>query len=174
MSDNYNYINDLAVLKPLLHNADRVDVRTVQSKATLSDFVAAMLSFYPWWLRALYAVRPILVRALGLVRHSITREYFQVKPEDVSFTPGDMVGLFIVHAAQKGRFWLAETPGDKHLTAFIGVVVETQASGINRFHVIVIVHYRHWTGPVYFNLIRPFECLVMRQMTRAGARGVSA
>jgi hypothetical protein len=32
----------------------------------------------------------------------------------------------------------------------------------------VVVHYKHWTGPVYFNLIRPFHHLVVSRMARAG------
>ncbi|MCP4630164.1 MAG: DUF2867 domain-containing protein [bacterium] len=34
-------------------------------------------------------------------------------------------------------------------------------SKTNRFYVITVVHYKHWTGPVYFNLIRPFHHLVV-------------
>ncbi|WP_422698682.1 DUF2867 domain-containing protein [Desulfosarcina cetonica] len=32
------------------------------------------------------------------------------------------------------------------------------------------MRYRNWTGPVYFNLIRPFHHLVVREMMKAGAR----
>jgi hypothetical protein len=49
------------------------------------------------------------------------------------------------------------------------VVVEPLTMG-NRFLVVTIVHYRHWTGPVYFNVIRPFHHIVVWQMMKAGAR----
>ena len=35
---------------------------------------------------------------------------------------------------------------------------------------LTVVHYKHWTGPVYFNVIRPFHHLVVRQMARAGTK----
>ncbi|MCP5103876.1 MAG: DUF2867 domain-containing protein, partial [bacterium] len=37
-------------------------------------------------------------------------------------------------------------------------------------HVVTIVHYKHWTGPVYFNLIRPFHHLVIRRMMKAALK----
>jgi len=46
------------------------------------------------------------------------------------------------------------------------------ANGLIRYYIVTIVHYLHWTGPVYFNLIRPFHHLVVARMARAGA-GVS-
>ncbi|NQY75258.1 MAG: DUF2867 domain-containing protein [Candidatus Margulisbacteria bacterium] len=29
----------------------------------------------------------------------------------------------------------------------------------------------HWTGPIYFNLIRPIHHLVVTKMAKAGVRG---
>jgi hypothetical protein len=40
-----------------------------------------------------------------------------------------------------------------------------------RFHVVTIVHYNNLAGPVYFNVIRPFHHLVVKQMARRGAHG---
>ena len=56
---------------------------------------------------------------------------------------------------------------DTHLTAYLGVVAEPIPPD-NRFHVITIVHYQRWTGPVYFNVIRPFHHLVVSKMVKAG------
>ena len=41
----------------------------------------------------------------------------------------------------------------------------------NRFYIMTVVHYKHWTGPVYFNMIRPFHHLVVRRMALAGLKG---
>jgi hypothetical protein len=41
-----------------------------------------------------------------------------------------------------------------------------------RFRVVTIVHYRHWTGRLYFNLIRPFHHWVVTGMARSGTRGL--
>ena len=38
----------------------------------------------------------------------------------------------------------------------------------NRYYVVTAVNYKHWTGPVYFNLIRPFHHLVVSRMAKHG------
>ncbi|UCD31297.1 MAG: DUF2867 domain-containing protein [Desulfobacterales bacterium] len=38
----------------------------------------------------------------------------------------------------------------------------------NRFYVMTTVFYKHWTGQVYFNLIRPFHHLVVARMAKSG------
>ena len=77
--------------------------------------------------------------------------------------------LFSVRYAERNRYWIVETPDEKHLRAFVGVFREKVDQRINRFHVMTVVHYKDWTGPVYFNIIRPFHHLVVRQMALAGA-----
>jgi hypothetical protein len=72
--------------------------------------------------------------------------------------------------AQEDVYWFAETPPDRHLKAYFGVVVEPLANDLKRYYIVTIVHYLHWTGPVYFNLIRPFHHLVVARMAQAGAK----
>jgi hypothetical protein len=71
-----------------------------------------------------------------------------------------------VRAGEEGRYWIAETPDDKHLKAYFVVVQEPLGNAVNRFSVITTIYYKHWTGPVYFNLIRPFHHLVVARMAR--------
>lgn len=59
---------------------------------------------------------------------------------------------------------------DDHLTAHLGVASEPLAGGMTRFHVLTIVHYHNWAGPVYFNVIRPFHHLVVGGMAQAGVK----
>ena len=129
-----------------------------------------MLSYYPWWVIQLYRIRKMLVRMLGLVKHEEPKELPNLQPEEVSFTPGKTVTFFIVRCAQEDLYWIAETPEDKHLKAYFGVVIEPKDDNINRFYVVTTVYYKHWTGPVYFNLIRPFHHFVVSHMARAGLR----
>ena len=76
----------------------------------------------------------------------------------------------MVRMAKEDLYWIAETPPDKHLRAYFGIVAEPVANDLKRYYIVTIVHYLHWTGPVYFNLIRPFHHLVVARMARAGAR----
>ena len=60
---------------------------------------------------------------------------------------------------------------DTHLTAALVVVAHPLNFGRRRFEVITVVHYHRWTGPVYFNVIRPFHHLVVGSMIHAGVQG---
>ncbi len=134
----------------------------------MRQFIAMMLSYSPIWLKSLYRVRGVFVRLLGLNKQDAPEVLPEIRAEDISLTPGREASFFIVRIAQDENFWIAETPDDKHLTAYFGIAVEPLPDGLKRFHVITIVKYRHWTGPVYFNLIRPFHHLVVKQMMKAG------
>lgn len=148
--------------------SDYIDVKAVEGSASLKEFVASMLSYYPWWVKMLYRIRPVVVRMLGLGKQVIPDDVFIVRPEDVAFSPGQSTAFFIVCEAKEPHYWIAQTPDDKHLKAHFGVVVEELDEERKRFHVITIVHFHHWTGHVYFNLIRPFHHLVVSRMARAG------
>lgn len=47
---------------------------------------------------------------------------------------------------------------------FTDVKVFEGNTTLRRF--ITTVYYKHWTGPVYFNLIRPFHHLVVSRMAQ--------
>jgi len=155
-------------MAPLFERSDVVDIKTTGGDTTLRRFIAAMLSYYPWWVVMLYRIRTVLVKILGLVEHQAPDVLPQLQTEEVSFVAGDTVTFFTVRFAKEEQYWVGETPEDKHLRAYFGVVVEPLAENRRRFHVVTIVQYKHWTGPVYFNLIRPFHHLVVSQMMRAG------
>jgi hypothetical protein len=164
------YILKFKEFREYFENADFTDVKIFEGNTTLRGFVASMLSYYPWWIIQLYRVRKLLVAILGLVKHEEPEELPNLQPEDVSFTPGEETSFFIVRCAKEDLFWISETPDDKHLRAYFGVVQEPLDTSTNRFYVITTVYYKHWTGPVYFNLIRPFHHLVVSRMAQYGSR----
>ena len=164
------YFRRFKELQHYFEGADVTDFKTIDSKNDLRTFIAAMLSYYPWWIVMLYRVRALVVHVLGLVKHEAPEELPNLQPEQIPFTPGGKATFFIVRMAEENAFWFAETPPDKHLRAYFGVVAEPLANGLKRYYIVTIVHYLHWTGPVYFNLIRPFHHLVVARMARAGAR----
>jgi hypothetical protein len=156
-------------LEKFFRNVDYIDVKRIEAKTSLRAFIAGMLSYYPWWIVVLYRIREILVSFLGLVRHDRPERLPSFSAEDISFAPEDNVSFFIVRKAEEDSFWVSETPPDKHLTAYFVVMADKQSTGLTRFEVVTAIRYLHWTGPVYFNLIRPFHHLVVSQMMRAGA-----
>ncbi len=163
-----NFVREIPEIAPLFEGADYIDVKTAEGNPSLHKFIARMLSYYPRWVICLYRIRGVLVRILGLYRHPRPELLPQLTPKDISFVPGEAVTFFTVRMAKDEHYWVGETPEDKHLRAYFAVVVEPMGKNQKRFHVATIVHYKHWTGPVYFNLIRPFHHLVVGKMMRAG------
>ena len=164
------YLLKFTELDKYFKKADFTDVKVFEGETTLREFIAHMLSYYPWWIVLLYRIRKLLVAVLGLVKHEEPKELPNLQPDDISFTPGDNINFFIVRCAKEGKYWISETPDDKHLRAYFGVIKEPASKSINRFYVITSVYYKHWTGPVYFNLIRPFHHLVVSRMAHYGLK----
>ena len=160
------YLYKFKELDKYFKQADYTDVKVFEGETTLRRFIASMLSYYPWWLVQLFRIRKLLVIVLGLVKHEEPKELPKLRPEDVSFTPGERASFFTVRHAGEEVFWISETPEDKHLRAYFGVIREPVSGSLSRFHVVTTVFYRHWTGPLYFNLIRPFHHLVVSRMAR--------
>jgi len=165
-----NYINQVKELNKILEDADYVDIKRFNGEVSLREFLASALSYYPWWIVMLYCIRSIVVKILGLEKQEMPDELPNLKPEEISFTPGESATFFIVHMAKENRYWIAETPEDKHLKAYLGIVVEPLQGKLKRFYMITTIQYKHWTGPVYFNLIRPFHHLVVNRMAKAGLK----
>jgi len=162
-----NYLKSIPDLAPLFAGADHVDVKTVDASMDLRHFLAGFMTQRPWWLALLYRVRAVLVRLLGMRQESGPLP--NITPESVSFTPGAPCHFFTVTCGRDGEY-LAVHHADKHLRADLLVAREWVGDGVNRFHVGTIVHHAHWTGPVYFALVRPFHHLVVRMMMRAAVR----
>lgn len=153
-------------LTDLLTDANHVDVKSVTGDCSLREFIAGMFSYYPGWIKNLYRIRWGFVRLLGMKQEGIPQgSHMRMKPENVPMEPGAKATFFTVEMAEDGRFWVASA-AESHLTAYIGVVAEPLAQG-NRFHVLTIVQYHKWTGPVYFNVIRPFHHIVVSKMANA-------
>jgi hypothetical protein len=165
-------LKDYPQIVSLMEDANHIDVKVVEGSVSLRQFIAGMLSYYPWWypwwIIFLYGVRAVFVRLLGMKQPARPDDLPRLLPEDIPTMPGEKATFFILRFAKDEEYWIAETPEDKHLRAYFGIVVEPLKDNLKRFHVITIVHYKHWTGPVYFNTIRPFHHLVVRRMARAG------
>jgi len=163
-------VAEIPELAALLSTANHVDVKTVDGMCSLPEFLAGMFSYYPGWLQNLYRIRWGFVRLLGMKQEGIPQP-MQMQPEDVSMTPGGKMAFFTVTLAEANRYWVAEA-SESHLTAYLAVIREPLVVG-NRFYVLTIVHYHRWTGPVYFNVIRPFHHIVVQKMAEAGAKRTS-
>jgi hypothetical protein len=165
-------IRRMPELASLLEHADHVDVKSVIGSVDLRTFLANMLSYQPEWVIALYGVRAIFVRFLGMRQHGSARRRSSqyLTPETIPMQEGQPAAFFKVRMAREEHYWIAEAK-DTHLNAILGVVVEPLPDQQQKlFHVVTIVYYRNWAGPIYFNVIRPFHHLVVGSMAMAGVR----
>ena len=160
-------INSIETFHTLQQDADHVDIKTIEGAVTLREFIAGTLTYYPAWIKALYVIRAGFVRLLGMTQENMTIQ--KLTPETTPFETGDMATFFQVYDAQENHYWVASA-SDKHLDAYLGVMQEPLDNGLSRFHVVTIVHYNNWAGPIYFNIIRPFHHVVVRSMMQAGIR----
>ena len=156
-------------LNSLLAGADHVDVKITEADLTLREFVSAALGWQPGWMRMLFGARVVFAHLLRL-RDSAPPTGPRLRPEEMPFSPGGKVRFFTVVEAAEERYIVLEA-ADTHLTGYLAAVAEPLAHGRTRFHNITVVKYHRWTGPLYFNIIRPFHHLIVRSMVNAGARG---
>lgn len=155
-------------IAPLMEGADHIDIKTVEGHLTMREFIAGLFSYQPAWMTFLYHVRGWFVRLLGMRQVGVPQAG-QMRPEDVPMSAGKPTAFFTVALAEEERYWFAGI-SESHLTAHLGVVVEPLADDRKRFHVVTVVHYNRWTGPIYFNVIRPFHHLVVYSMAKGALR----
>ena len=161
------FLKSITELAPLFEGAAHVDIKTIDGDIGLRQFIAGLLGYTPGWLKALYTIRAGFVRLLGMRQENVDSP--PMTPESVSFTPGDPCAFFTVTHGSEEEYLAAEIR-DKHLEARLLIAAESLPDNLNRFHVGTIVFYKHWTGPVYFAVVKPFHHLVVWLMMRAGIK----
>lgn len=152
---------DIPALAAYLDGADHVDVKTGRGTCSLREFVVGVLSYEPVWMRALWNIRVWLLKALGQNEHGVPGK-MSMTAETLPIDAGQKAGFFTVADSDGETFWVA-IGEERHLGAAIGVVTEPSdgKTGEKLFHLVTVVQYRSWVGPVYFNIIRPFHHLVV-------------
>ena len=155
-------------LRPLLTGANHIDVKSIVSDVTLRTFIAGFISYMPVWIRALYAVRWAFVRLLGMRQHGLPQGG-RLQPDDVPMRSGEKLAFFTVELVDENAGVWAAGVHESHLSAHLAIVATPLDGKRKQFDVYTIVRYHRWTGPVYFNVIRPFHHLVVGSMMRAGA-----
>ncbi|MEU4606534.1 DUF2867 domain-containing protein [Kribbella sp. NPDC023972] len=158
---------DLPELDDLLPTVDVVDVKTVRGPVSLREFTAGALGYAPLWIKGLFAVRMVVAQVLRLDTTGIPASR-RLRPETVSFTPGDSASFFTVVRGEEDHYLLLEVT-DNHLIAWLALITDS-AQPSSEFKVVTLVRYLRPAGRFYYNLIRPFHHLVVKSMGLAGAR----
>ena len=154
---------DLPELDDLLPIVDVVDVKTARGAVSLREFTAGALGHGPLWIKALFGVRILLAWALRL--ETAVPDSFRLRPETVSFTPGDPAAFFTVVRGEEDHYLLLKV-SDNHLVAWLAIITDNGQPA--EFKVVTLVQFLRPAGRFYYNLIRPFHHLVLLSMCRAG------
>jgi hypothetical protein len=156
-------------MRELFKDADHVGLKTIESGDRLETFLLKMFSYRPKLVRLLYRIRALLVRLLGF-RQDPMPVLAEWIPEEFPMFPCGNVWFFTVRRVENDHYWIAGCPRDKHLDADLAVVTQPLEGPRKRFHIITVVRYKHWTGPVYFNVIRLFNYFLINRMAHSAAR----
>lgn len=150
-------------------SAHHLDAVSAYASLSLRECISNALSWQPTWLKILFLARGGLARLMRL-EHPSSRPSRPLEPEEISFHPGDRLAFFTVSAGKEDAF-LVLTAEDTHLVGHLIIEVDPTDTGTERrFRVITAVHYRRWTGLLYFNIIRPFHHIIMHRMIAAASR----
>ena len=160
---------DLPELDDLLPTVDVVDVKTARGPVSLREFTAGALGHAPLWVKALFGVRMVVALVLRLETTGVP-DSFRLRPETVSFTPGDRASFFTVVRGEEDHYLLLEI-SDNHLIGWLAIITDNEQPA--SFKVVTLVKYLRPAGRFYYNLIRPFHHLVLLSMCRAGEKSVA-
>jgi len=164
-----DYLNRINEIKALTRQADYVGLKVVEAEDRLEAFLGNMFAYRPHLIRLLYRIRAPLVRLLGFKQDAMPGMDEWI-PQEFPMLPCGTVWFFTVRKVEKGRYWIAGCPRDRHLDADLAVVARPLAGRRKRFYILTVVRYKHWTGPVYFNLIRFFNLFLIDRMSHAATR----
>ena len=163
------YINGIEEIKALVKDADYHGLKIIESEDRLETFLFKMFTYRPALIRLLYHIRALLVRLLGFKQDPMPAMDEWI-PDEFPMVPCGSVWFFTVRKVEKDQYWIAGCPRDRHLDADIAVVAQPLGGRRNRFHIVTTVHYKHWTGPVYFNMIRLFNLFLINRMAQSAAQ----
>lgn len=164
-----DYLNRINEIKVLIRQADYVGLKVVEAEDRLEAFLGKMFAYRPRLIRLLYRVRAPLVRLLGFKQDAMPGMDEWI-PNEFPMFPCGNVWFFTVRKVERDHYWIAGCPRDRHLDADLAVVARPLEGRRQRFYILTVVRYKHWTGPVYFNMIRLFNLFLIGRMSHAAAR----
>ncbi|MFG1621470.1 DUF2867 domain-containing protein [Kribbella sp. NPDC049227] len=156
---------DLPELDDLLPIVDEIDVKTIRGAVSLREFIAGSLGHSPLWIKGLFAVRMAVAWLLRLETTGVP-ESRGLRPETVSFVPGEKVAFFTVMRGEEDHYLLLEI-SDNHLIGYLAFITDN-AKPESEFKAVTLVKYLRPAGRFYYNLIRPFHHIVVLSMAQAG------
>ncbi len=163
----YAYVKNMAIYQEISRHAHHIDIKHVDSNLTMNQFIAGVFNYQPSWMTALYRVRQVFVRFLGMHQNGIPRP-LQLDPDTLDLVIGEKIAFFDIDDVRANEY-LVVSAEESHLKAILMIIREPLETDISRYYAVTIVHYNNWAGPIYFNVIRPFHHIVVSKMIQSGA-----
>ncbi|GAA3139741.1 hypothetical protein JOF29_000357 [Kribbella aluminosa] len=151
-------------LDDLMPVVDEIDVKTARGDVTLREFTAGALGYSPLWVKGLFAARMAVAAVLRLETTGVP-ESRRLRPETVSFTPGEKDAFFTVMRGEEDHYLLLRVT-DNHLIGYLAIITDDERPAT--FKVVTLVKFLRPAGRLYYNLVRPFHHVIVLGMCRAG------
>ena len=123
------------------------------------DIMIGFWTDFPHWVNVLFKLRNFLVKFVGLKGS----ENDKLKELEKCIRTGETFGFVSVPAKNSNETVLLLT--DKHLDAYLSVHVESKEKH-KTVSLITLVHFKNKLGRVYFFIIRPFHCLIVKSLLK--------
>ena len=129
------------------------------------DIMVNFWTDFPNWINALFKLRNVLVKFVGLKG----AENDNVKELEKCIRTGETYNFVSVPAKSDNETVLLLS--DKHLDAYISVHVENEKEH-KIISAITLVHFKNRLGRIYFFAIRPFHRAIMKCMLKRAFNNV--
>lgn len=161
-------IQDIEILKGSLISgylpADYNDVYSSTIKngenITADDIQIAFWTEKPKWIERLFDIRNCIVKPFGL--KSGKEEEVTLNDFKESIKNGTECGLASVPAKSANETVICLK--DKHLNAYMSVFITEPVNNVRNVYTSTVVHFNNRLGYVYFYVIMPFHCIVVKKM----------
>ena len=153
-------VDSLAAAYPFNDYADAF-VAHLRTEDCLSpdDLLIRLWTSMPGWVLALLKLRAVLVKPFGLKSGEVDSALLEE-----GIRQGKPVGLFSFPGKKDDETLCLLS--DKHLDALLSAVVRPTKTGGCDAYLCTKVKFHNRLGRLYFCVIRPFHCLVVRSMLR--------
>lgn len=134
-------------------------------QASMPAIGRAFFRSAPNWIGWLFQLRNRLVTVFGL-KTGNREEDWQVLLDNFTCEPGQNMGLFKVYERHAQEVILGED--DKHLNFRVSLF-QTQPAALQpqKLSIATTVKFNHWSGRLYFFLIKPFHKAIVKRMLRS-------
>ena len=142
------------------------------NKVGVNDLVKAFFSAGPKWIGSLFRLRNKLVSVAGLKTSRGDEHYQQL--QKFNCEPGAQVGIFRVFEVFDHEVILGQD--DKHLDFRVSLFLkkDTKEKEIKHLVISTIVTFNHWSGRLYFLVVKPFHRLIVPAIVTSVIRQVES